>query len=282
MIMKKIAVLVLAIIILVSISPAAFAAGKITNLEVQVWPEYDDPGVLIMHAGRTQGLKSLTMLYPKDVRFGQVLSIDPKGKKTPVDKKSKKTSKGTELSFNLPTDQFFCEGYWNILQGQSANKKFDLKVVLPVDVDYIELYIQQPATAKNFSVKPKPQSFTKGYQGLQHAKYVFNNKKKGDVLSLKVSYVKNDNKLSVQQKGSQPQSSGADTKTIVFVLLALVFFAGGIIAFYGYKQGGLSVKVKRSQSKSQGKALNIKINYCPNCGSKAKGKFCGQCGKKLG
>jgi hypothetical protein len=292
---KKLSVLIAVFVLLATISSPVFAAGKMKSLEVQVWPEYDQPSVLVMFAAQDiSGTKKVTIYYPKGAQVNKVLNkiLTANDNQDSFNQKftSKETTNDTEVSFDLPGKQYFSEGYWDVLKGQKTQKSFTFDLKLPMDVDNVYVYIQQPATASNFTVDPKPQAMQQDPQNkLSVAGYQFQNKKAGEVIPLKVSYTKTNDTLSVNQANGQASQTSAPTSStaassdvtiIMLVIFGLLLLVAGGFAFYNYQQNSSGNK-KSAAKKPMKTGQKSKINYCPNCGARAEGKFCAKCGERL-
>ncbi|KNZ70615.1 hypothetical protein Tfer_0799 [Thermincola ferriacetica] len=222
---------VLVLVTVLSFIPAAAWAGdeqmEFKNLKVSVWPEYDDPRVLVILEG--------TMVNASDSPFkGEVKWNIPKGKDLeigmaceivngghscqPYEQKDKgdwieltwKTTRSIAPGEEYPV---FLEYYYNPIEG-SVDKKFTFSYQPSYKIDSLTVSVQQPLKAENFKIDPAPSSTNTDSGGFVNHNYVYSNQTPNNKITLNVSYKKADPKPSVEKQvnnnnnGGEQQASG--------------------------------------------------------------------------
>ncbi len=143
----------------VDTSPAvAQSEPQIPRASLKLWPEYDDPGVLVIFAGDLADTTTLpkTVAFPvaagarniqatvNDATQGRLLSQEWQ-------------MDGNKVTYTLPQPGFHLEYY--VDRPPSANKREIVHTFeAPYPIKSLEIAVQQPARATDFSVTPKPSS----------------------------------------------------------------------------------------------------------------------------
>lgn len=314
----------LAVLIATTLSGSTVQAATdkpltIKTMKVSVWPEYDDPRVLVIYQGEFNDGTS----FPKVVKFSaptgseinQVCALKQPGDEhlcqlyeTSIEQDN------LNISFTLPITTYFMEYYWDGIKGQ-PDKSFTFKYIAPYTVDKLDLEIQQPLRTADFKLAQTYASVNSDEHGMKNYHYVFNNVTQGQVISIDASYTKSDNKPSVAKKpGSGSTSSGGGGVNYYWIAGT----AGAALAlFIGYKlfnrkpayvpipaaqprrpvriEAGRQAQAQSSRREQfrqpqnqppkatpanrQGVAMSA---FCPSCGVKlnAGDNFCHGCGEK--
>ncbi len=183
----------------------------IKRMKVSVWPEYDDPRIMVTYQGEFKD----GSLFPQQVAFpvplgtemNMVCALKPPNDEHLCQLYDTQTAKDNlNISYNLPIPTYYLEYYWDGISEQS-DKSFNFKYVSPYAADSLELEIQQPLKATNFKLAQSYASANSDSQGMKYYHYFFNNVTQGQVISVDATYTKPDNKPSVAK--SQASSGGS-------------------------------------------------------------------------
>ena len=127
-------------------SPVIAASDKpltIKTMKLSVWPEYDDPRVLVIY----QGEFADSSAFPTPVKFpvpigseiNQVCAIKQPGDEHLCQLYDTTTEQDNlEISYTLPIPTYFLEYYWDGIKGQ-PDKSFTYKYVSPYTIDRLKL-----------------------------------------------------------------------------------------------------------------------------------------------
>ncbi|MBI4594852.1 MAG: zinc ribbon domain-containing protein [Candidatus Tectomicrobia bacterium] len=280
--------------------------NAIDKITLQVWPEYDDPRVLVMVAGEFRDKVNYPRKFlfqaPKEADINSTCSLTADGTHLSQLYSVNKLEDSREISFNMPEPRFHYEYYYNPFNplSESGQKTFDLSFKLPYPVDKLEVEIQQPLKATNFSLTPVSQTSGPDQGGFNAYRYVYNKLEAGQIVPFKVSYTKTDSAPSVKKTSNQSQmgsSSQPGNKSMIVILTigaAAAMALGGYWIISGKRTVAQPAMVttrrnagaKHPERGGNGKGMGTVASgtkFCSSCGSRLslKGKFCANCGAKV-
>ena len=277
---------------------AAGNAIKISSLQVELWPEFDKPSMLVINYITLSPDTTLpaTLIFhlpataegPSALAVGQTLdtvsdhgidySVQPQGDSLNLTIKAK----GPAIQLE----------YYDPIQKDGKTHKYLYQWMTDYNVDSFKLTVQQPIGAKNFQTIPALTSSETRPDNLKYYSSNFGALTAGTPFSLSLSYEKASDTLSVSSLQVQPaQPIGADTpgsamytfrNDLPYILggFGLLLIVGGV--FYFWQSGGRKNKSRQRQSLRTEAEGNSEV-YCHQCGTRAqKGdRFCRVCGTKL-
>ena len=229
----------------------------IKTMKLSVWPEYDDPRVLVIYQGEFADGSA----FPQPVMFpvplgseiNQVCAIKQPGDEHLCQLYDTKSNQDNlEISYTLPIPTYFLEYYWDGIKGQ-PDKSFIYKYVSPYAIDRLEVDVQQPLKATDFKLGQTYASVTSDSTGMKYYHYVFNDVKQGQVISLDASYTKPDNKPSVAKKETSGVGTGGGSLYTV-IGIAAAALAVFVIGFVAFKRKPVPAVVRAGQSRRAARA----------------------------
>lgn len=294
--------LAVCVLSLVALAAPSFANAQtpehITNLDIHVWPEFDDPRVLVQYDGKLAAQND----YPRQVEFyipataaltatayqdeqQQYLNTDP----------ATITDAGNGLkrvTFSVPRPNFHLEYYDDAIQGApDKTLKFVYTPLAPADS--VQIQVQQPLKADEFKIEPAASLVSEGMHGFKYHIFNYPGAAVGQPLGLQVSYVKTDPNPSIQNvvpPETAPQTNAADAAAptnpqqlylLIGAGVALALGLLGIYLWYSRRQPRLAFASASGGSPS-GKKAEHGAGFCSQCGSalRAGDNFCPKCGAK--
>lgn len=296
---------VLSLLALVTPSFAfAQSADRITKLDIQVWPEFDDPRVLVQYDGELAAQKD----FPRQIAFyipstavltatayqdesQQLLKTDPA---TVTD-----NGNGTKrVAFSVPKPHFHLEYYDDAIKG-APDKSFEFVYTALLPADSVQIQVQQPLKAENFKTVPAAALISDGMHDFKYHIFNYPGAAADQALKLQVSYTKTDPNPSIQnvvaptpasQDAAQtaPQAAAADTALAANPQQVYLFAAAGIVLalgllalwmWYTRRQPALAFA---GASKPTGRKPEQATGFCSQCGNPLHGgdNFCPKCGAK--
>lgn len=276
---------------------------RITQLDIAVWPEFDDPRVLVQYDG-TLGAQDN---YPREISFlipataqltatayqdeqKQFLNTDP----------ATVADAGNNLkrvTFKTPKPNFHLEYYDDAIQGKT-DKTLDFAYTAVLPADAVQVQIQQPLKSENFKTTPAAALISDGMHGFKYHIFNYPGVAANQDLKLQIAYTKTDPSPSMQSvvppdtsKQTAPQTGAADasaplsTQQMLILVGAAVALALGLLAlwmWYSRRQprlalagGGGGNNSKRPERATGfcsqcGSGLHAGDNFCPKCGAKRK------------
>jgi len=294
--MRKLILLFLMVGILVFPSLAAAQSDlSFETFQIQLWPEYDRPEMLVMYSFTFPEGTSL----PADVK----IRVPPNAALNAVAKVSNDTL------LTVPYDTPVREGDWMVITFQADElTSYRVEYYTPIekngrtrqysfvwegDYDIAQLFVdlQEPTSATALETTPELTE-SREQSGIRYRGRSFGQFAAGETLTLDIAYEKDNDNLTVSSmpvevsgtSGTEEESassfSSGNLLPGILVGLGILLVAGGILYFFlsGRKEG-ISNKPSRKRHKPQPSAGR----YCHECGSRASAndKFCRSCGAKL-
>jgi len=292
---KKVVALLMALTLVLMAFPLApaHAAGEMTfkDFSLSVWPEYDDPRVLVIYQGtmvNTSGadLPNGTDVFfniPKGAEIGMACEIVDGGGHScqpykTVDKGdyvqlSWKTTKPIKANQEYP---IFLEFYYNPIKG-TTDKTIDYKFIPSYTIQQLNLAVKQPLKATNFKIDPVAAATSQDAEGFTDHNYTWNNLTVNDKdkVTLKISYTKTDPKPSKekpqpgqQQAGGQNEGSGIGTSawTQPTVIVPVILFVVILVVFIVYalnnsnRRNTERIHRIKSQARSKGESRGAAVD----------------------
>lgn len=295
----------IALVFLFSLAPHALAQdpNRLAQLQISIWPEYDQPSILVLLDGTLadqSGLpRDVSILIPTGAELFVTTSANPDGSLAPeVSSKSTDLGDGfTRVTFTVSQPKFRVEYYHNLLRG-APDKTFDFVYKAMSGVDQVTLEIQQPLRATNFAVTPATQTSRTASDGFKYFILQFSNIAANQTISAQAKYTKADNNPSVQPQTSQPpapvttSAPVADSTSTIFVLVGVVIVGlAGVIGFFLWQQRARESETsaprksakqfQRERRRARGTEKSASV-FCTQCGNplNADDNFCPKCGAK--
>jgi hypothetical protein len=240
------------------------------NVHLWINPEYDDPRLLVMLEGQVDGAEPpapVRFLVPAAAEMYSAGSKDSTGKYTggPPARKASTFPGWDEISYNVTTPIFRVEYYDPSITGL-ANKSITYEFKRLYPISSLQVIVQEPRGAKNFTVSPKGSSYVDG-EGFNTQVYSYAQLAPEAPVSFNISYIKTDPRPSLEISGGS--SSGPALAVGIIIGLALV--TGGALWWRNASRGK-----KRARRPPQRDTAGVK-----KAGASGGKRFCGQCGKPL-
>lgn len=288
---------------------------------VSIWPQYDDPRVLIMIRGEMLPQQAfptrIAIPIPKDVEIIGAGMVSEQDEMLLHPHQIISGSSTDRLELHLPAPRFFVEFYYNPFLTRGMEKRFTYAMSVMYPTTLLTIDIQQPLRVENFVVDPQPADQT-SQQGFIHHQFTYRDLPEGQTRIFHISYTATSTTPSLAQRQSAPtqllEAQGTPRKPVAhnmivpaLIMLACVagIFVGSMwwwkLARYCRDQavgnalptaGPFSVPQEILGS-SQGAqieaivlampAVSTRPNFCVHCGYRLRpsDRFCPQCGKRI-
>jgi hypothetical protein len=291
--------IILALLAAALVMPAGLVAAEaeppsISDVQVWVFPEFDDPRLLVMIQGRVDGLTppaTVRFLVPDSAEMYSAGSKDaqdnylnPSG--GPPRREPSEISGWDEISYEVVTNVFRVEYYAPLIVG-SPDKTITYDFYTRYDIDGLSISVQEPRNSSDFSILPD--SSARGSEfGLDVWRYNYDSLKAGDALRFDVSYTRSDPNPSMDGApvGSTPTApvstgGGGDAGLITGGITGGLLIVA-LIAYLLFGRAGTR-KPARARAASRGAAqakAKASTKYCRQCGRQIEksARFCQYCG----
>jgi len=273
------------------------AAEPVSFQQVKLWvyPEYDDPRLLVMLEGRIVGTtpsSAIRFLVPADAEMYSAGSLDAQGRYSggPPVRNPSNIPGWDEISYEVKTDTFRVEYYDSVIRG-SPDKTISYEFRTLYPISDLSVIIQEPLRSTDFNIKPKADS-TAPVEGFTGHLFSYQNVTPDRPLRFEITYTKSDPHPSILptptgQSQTVPQTTATDTGAnlviagvIVVIIVVAVAVMVGRKSFRGKPK---KTHIKPVQQPRPAKEDSASLRYCPDCGTRLErpSRFCPECGAKL-
>jgi hypothetical protein len=277
-------------------TPRALAEdpNRQTQLKISIWPEYDQPTVLVMFDGTLADATNLPREIPVLIPASASLTVttyENTDGTLAAEQPYKSTDQGDgykRVTFSVKTAQYHVEYYDNLLRG-APDKAMDVSFKAAAPVDQLTFDIQQPLKATNFSVNPAAPT-TRNDNGFNYYTLPFSSLALGQVVTAQVKYTKTAPDPSVSATPAAapatapvPVSSPSiwSNTYIVFAVVLLGFAAVlGFLMLRARSPRWAAVGAGAARRTRSGRQVAGNRIYCTQCGRELgpEDNFCPKCG----
>jgi hypothetical protein len=295
--MRRIFTLLMLLGLLVSFQPAhAQGVPSLSSAEVRIWPEYDQPSVLVILRMTVSPGTSLpvTMIFripaaakkPNALAVGQTpdtvadtaYTLEPDGKWVKV-----------IVKVTAPAIQM--EYYDPAISKNGKARDFSFEWLSDYAVDKVHVELQQPFNASAMQIQPPLPNVNPIQDGLTYYTGDFGPLAAGKSFMLTAKYQKDSDALSISSMNIQP-SAPVDESTTgrvslgtylpwLIAAVGVLMIAGGL--YYYFRGTGRPRPTAHRRRHASSEETAEGQTYCPQCGARARSgdRFCRTCGTRL-
>lgn len=272
------------------------------SVEVDLWPEYDDPGVLVIYritlpAGMSLPAEFLLRI-PKDAGEPNAVAVrDVNGSLMKAQATLVPAGDWNLVKITATTPEIQVEYYDPNLTKDGKQRSYNYTWPGDYGVQALTLQVQQPWDASQMQISPD--DFGSGTMGADTLRYYSENigaVPAGTPIKVQMGYTKASDVLSMVQLQPTlvaPEATSTTGKNslipIVIGVVGIGLLAAGAIWFFTSRNGGGN---RRAANRSRHKPASQKNSsvpaaegnvYCTNCGRRAGSgdHFCRTCGTQL-
>ncbi len=258
------------------------------NVTLWVYPEYDDPRLLVMLEGKVNPSEvpsNINFLVPSTAAMYSAGSKDAQGTYSggPPSRVASQIAGWDEISYQLKTDTFRVEYYDNVITGTTDKQiAYDFRWLYPISD--LTVVVQQPLKASNYSVTPAGKQTTQDQFTVYT--YTYTNPDINQPLHFNISYTKTDPNPSLSSQ-TPAATSGVEGGLILGVTGGLVIAALAAFLIVGRLKRKRPVKavarVRAAPVHPIARTVSTKEKFCDQCGHPVgrRFKFCPHCGSDL-
>jgi len=203
---------------------------RLSALEIALWPEYDEPEVLVVFQGRLAGdvplPAELTLTMPQEAGEPHaVASVDGEGRRLTAAYDIRVVGDKIEVTYTSLQDRAFqFEYYLDVLQIEGDQRRFTFRYQLDAAVDDLVLEFQQPSGATNVVLRPPAEETYSGFADLTYHRLPLGALDAGQMVEWQASYDKPGLRLSSEA----PSSSGSVFAVVALAGVALAVALGSL------------------------------------------------------
>lgn len=276
---------------------------SIDEMSVKIWPEYDQPSVLVI----------IDLFLSSDTSLPARVNLNiPAAAGTPnsvavreldgmlylLDYDTRENGDWTELSFTTPYTEIWIEYYDPSIQINRDTRSYEYEWQGEYTVNNFNLEVQKPLTASNIVFQQSMGQPISGADGMTYYSTNVGEISAGTPLSLQFSYTKTDDTLSSSPISSVQPSEPVGNQTTgrlsfrqilpwLVAGLGLILIALGVFWYWQSTRAVQPAARRRHDApeavrKQTRKSENGDV-YCHQCGKRANpgDLFCRACGTKL-
>jgi hypothetical protein len=257
---------------------------KLATLQVQLWPEYDQPSMLTIYDfNLPDGILlpvNVSIGIPNDAHLNAVAYQTADGKQINADYVGPTLNADRQIvTVKIQSQATYHLEFYEPLTKSGKQRDFTYLWSGDYAVDDLSVSVRIPIDTSNIITEPmmKPAQNTDGSDFLKND---FGLIGEGQQFTLRVTYTKTSDKLTVAQQNvqpSQPLTSNTPGRLILVNYLPYVF---GLL-FWSSSRVRKTRGHKRARSQ-KGNEPESEI-YCSQCGTRARmgDRFCRVCGARL-
>ncbi len=305
--LAKLAVLGVALSLVLALVPGRFVRPvsaqsdvRIASMHIDIWPEYDRPGVLVIYrltlSPDTALPAEVSLRMPRDAN--RPFNVAMQSLEGMYNLKYDTIIGGEWIlvRFTTPSPDVQFEYYDPRLDQDDEMRYYTFEYACDHPVDDLTIQVQQPLYAEMIEFNQEMETGRRGQDGLIYYRKEIGEVKNGTAFSLGISFRKANDALSVYLQPVKAVATVTEgTKGKVSYAMVLPWAAGGfvlamviILGFWYMQAGGRWTLIPVFQwlrPKRNGGTARASLStiYCHQCGKRANqgDNFCRICGAKL-
>ena len=274
---------------------------SLSSLEVDLWPEYDRPNVLVIyHATLPPEISlpvELTFRIPVEAGNPNAVAVrQVDGSLISVAYDRQVNGEWGLITFTATSPEVQFEYYDPSLEKEAEQRHYEYTWPGDYSVQNLAIQAQQPVGAEDVRFSPSMNSSFTGQNGMVYFAIEVGSLGTGETYTISMDYAKANAILSVEQFEVQPSANlepSGQTDWLSFLpwvlgLLGVALIAGG--GFWYWRQskseGPGTQRRRRRRAFHPGSETASSTEegvYCHHCGKRASSndKFCRSCGTRL-
>lgn len=272
--------LILALSLLPGLAGAAKGAPWLESLQVEIWPEYDRPAVLVILKGEIAAdvalPADLSLRIPASTggpaavayaaaKAGPLLNL-------PYERSA--ADRFVKLRFTVPERYFHVEFYDPLATG-APERSYTYLWPGDLELGALRVVVQEPAAARGISIQPDLGPWSTGTDGLRYGAADLGPAPKGTSRSVEIRYAKSDPRTSAEivKSGALPASAPAVTSSeaqgafrlfLASAAFALLVVGASLVYFLWWRR---RARASENFCGKCGNALAAGDRFCPKCGA---------------
>jgi hypothetical protein len=274
-----------------SAAPATQENPRLASLDIDIWPEYDRPAMLvILHAALADDVTlpaTVSLHIPASSGGPSAMASAPTedGALTNLDYETAEESDSLLLKFTTP-DRFVQVEFYDAVATQTADRGYSYAWPGDLAVGESTVRVQEPLGAGSLSVEPDIGTGTLDADGFAYRSADLGALESGQTLSISMRYQKTDPRTSLEILNAARESdSGMPSWLLPVAVAAFVVAATGMAVYWRSHRQAAPVlagagPVPRRRGRQRVGARAGSRGFCTQCGHQLDegSRFCSRCG----
>lgn len=269
------------------------------NMQVDLWPEYDQPSMLVILRGSLSSdvrlPTDLTFRIPADAGEPNAVAVtDESGSPFTVAYTREVRGEWALITFTATLPGIQLEYYDPDLEKEGDQRQFEYHWSGDYSVESLLVLVQQPLGATDMQIVPRLGVVSQESDGLVYYGSEIGSLRAGESFDLTVEYQKVSDSLTVGNLSVQPSAPiTADTPGRVNIpglipwvlgVLGVGLIAGGVYWYWSTERRKTSSPPRRRSRPISASQETVENGvFCHNCGKRAAAgdRYCRACGTRL-
>ncbi len=207
---------------------------SIGRMRVMIWPEYDDPSVLVVYDGRFEDDSrfptTTDFFIPKGAIINDICGLSPGGQHVCPLYEVSEGDRYDTAHLSLPFSNFYLSFHLDPIDLETAERRIEYAIKANHPIGTMEVDIQQPLRSTEFAISP-PGGEAYQDKDFNHFTFTLEDTAKGESRVFKIGYEKETREPSVDVKfasmtGRRVWGSPYETQRNVRTIIYVVFGTG--------------------------------------------------------
>lgn len=264
---------------------------RLAHFQVSIWPEYDDPRVLVILRGQVASDSVLPTVLTLPIPQGaDIIGAGMVSEQEELLVHPYQIVRGESedrLELNLPTARFFVELYYNPLPNNPM-KQFTYRFSSPYPIAQLAMEVQQPLRATGFVLTPAPVRQRTDQEGFTYHTYLYRNVVQKVPVSITISYTKATLEPSVAKRPPPPKAAAQSRLAVNPMFIAMGILIGAAVLIGGstclwqrYERRRHAPRLDQGADPALNRPSLSTAAASPSVGRTNRPNFCSHCGRTL-
>lgn len=270
---------IFALLLAVALTTQAAPNPRLAALQIEIWPEYDRPGALVIlkaEIATDAALPAQVSLRIPAVTGGPSAVAYADASEKLVNLPYEREPAGQFVTLRMrPPERYLHIEFYDPLDASKAERQYLYTWPGDMAVERVSVLVKEPAGSGNLAVQPTLDIRSQSPDGLAHRAAALGALKAGQSLPIEIRYTKSDPRPSTEILGAAAPAAGppaqpAAPRPAWPLILIAAGVAGLLVAAGAFLWRGRRVEPSGRFCSQCGKPTKAGDRFCPSCGKPQK------------